>query len=256
MIPKIIHYCWLSDDPIPTKFKNYMDTWQKFLPDYQFIKWDFNRFDINSSVWVKEAFENKKYAFAADYIRLYALYTQGGFYLDMDVEVKKSLDSFLELSTCMCWQAGEDNGLEVAALGTERGCIWVKDCMKYYENKHFVNPDGTRNERPMPKIIEENILSNGYKLVTVQNPEEAATINNNSTIDIPVFTSDYFSPKNYDDLKIYSTANTVMIHHFAGSWIPDDVKMKMRHPKLFKYWYWLVYLPRYEWKTKVLRRNK
>lgn len=78
MIPKIIHYCWLSNDPIPQQLKDCMKTWKQVLPDYEWVKWDFTRFDINSSAWVKEAFENKKYAFAADYIRLYAIYTMGG----------------------------------------------------------------------------------------------------------------------------------------------------------------------------------
>ena len=96
-IPKIIHYCWLSENPVPEDMLRYMATWKEHLSDYEFIKWDFNRFDINSSVWVKEAFENKKYAFAADYIRFYALYHMGGIYLDSDVEVLKSFDDLLDL---------------------------------------------------------------------------------------------------------------------------------------------------------------
>ena len=74
MIPKIIHYCWLSNDPIPKDLQKYMKTWKEKLPDYEFMLWDFNRFNINSSIWVKQAFEAKKYAFACDYIRLYAVY--------------------------------------------------------------------------------------------------------------------------------------------------------------------------------------
>ena len=96
MIPKIIHYCWLSTDPVPQKLLDCMETWKKVLPDYQWVKWDLSRFDINSTVWTREAFQKKKYAFAADYIRLYAIYTMGGIYLDMDVEVVKSFDDFLD----------------------------------------------------------------------------------------------------------------------------------------------------------------
>ena len=67
MIPKIIHYCWLSDDPIPKSLQKYMSSWKKFLPDYEFIHWDFNRFDINS-LGYKESFrpanrEHGKYQF-------------------------------------------------------------------------------------------------------------------------------------------------------------------------------------------------
>ena len=72
MIPKIIHLCWLSGDPYPTEIKKCLDTWKKYLPDYEVWVWDTKRFDINSTIWTKQAFEAKKYAFAADYIRLYA----------------------------------------------------------------------------------------------------------------------------------------------------------------------------------------
>lgn len=62
MIPKIIHYCWLSDDPIPASLNRYMSTWKRILPDYEFMKWDFNRFPRGKSKWVDQAFDNKKYA--------------------------------------------------------------------------------------------------------------------------------------------------------------------------------------------------
>ena len=55
MIPKIIHYCWLSNDPIPSNIQHYMDSWKKYLPDYEFIHWNFDKFDKSSSRWVSEA---------------------------------------------------------------------------------------------------------------------------------------------------------------------------------------------------------
>ena len=66
------------------------------MPDYELKLWDTHNFDIeNSTPYVKEAFANRKWAFVADYIRLYALYTEGGIYLDSDVKVLKSFDGFL-----------------------------------------------------------------------------------------------------------------------------------------------------------------
>lgn len=96
MIPKIIHYCWLSGDPVPQNLQDYMATWKAKLPDYEFILWDRNRFDLHSSEWVRQAFEARKYAFAADYIRLYAVYHYGGIYMDMDIEVVKPFDELLD----------------------------------------------------------------------------------------------------------------------------------------------------------------
>src|SRR5690606_40794226 len=97
MIPKKIHFCWLSGDEYPDLIKKCVNTWKEKLPDYEFILWDTNRFDLDSNIWVKQAFETKKYAFAADYIRLYAVYNYGGIYLDTDVEVIKSFEDLLDL---------------------------------------------------------------------------------------------------------------------------------------------------------------
>ena len=98
MIPKIIHYIWLSNDKKPTHIKKCMETWSKRLPDYKIKCWSMKDFDIDSVPYVKEAVVSHKWAFAADYIRLYAMYTEGGFYFDSDVVVKKSFDNFLDKS--------------------------------------------------------------------------------------------------------------------------------------------------------------
>ena len=106
MIPKVIHFCWLSGDKYPSKIRYCINSWKEKLPDYEIRLWDLSRFDIDSSVWCKEAFEMKKYAFAADYIRCYALYKEGGIYLDSDVELLRSFDDLLHLP----YFIGEEQG--------------------------------------------------------------------------------------------------------------------------------------------------
>lgn len=96
MIPKIIHFCWLSDDPFPESIQKCMDTWKKFLPDYTIKRWSTKSFNLDSVPLAKQAFESKKYAFAADYIRAYALYIEGGIYLDSDVQINKDPHSIFE----------------------------------------------------------------------------------------------------------------------------------------------------------------
>lgn len=228
MIPKIIHYCWLSNDPIPSNLQNYMDSWKKYLPDYEFIHWNFDRFDKSSSRWVSEAFDNKKYAFAADYIRLYALYHYGGIYLDMDVEVLKSFNPFLQLKTMMGWQYGKGNGLEVAAFGVEQHSSWVKLCLDTYEGRPFVLPDGSWDiMQPLPLQIEKALLENGYDLVSVCSLEDAMKIDETSR-KIAIFPATLFSPKSFADGLIRTTADTYSIHHFAGSWLPFYTRWEMK----------------------------
>ena len=82
MIPKIIHFCWLSNDPYPKEIRQCMDSWEKVMPDYEIKLWNMETFDVSSApVYVQEAVKARKWAFAADYIRMYALYTEGGIYL-------------------------------------------------------------------------------------------------------------------------------------------------------------------------------
>ena len=74
---------------------NCINSWKKYLPDYEIIEWNEDNFDVNSNLYVKEAYENKKYAFVTDYVRLLVLYNYGGIYMDTDVEIIKNIDVFL-----------------------------------------------------------------------------------------------------------------------------------------------------------------
>lgn len=215
MIPKIIHYCWLSDEPIPDSIQYYINSWKKHLSDYEFILWNFKVFDKKSSKWVSQAFDNKKYAFAADYIRLYALYNYGGIYLDTDVEVLQSFNPFLKEKEFLSRET--TGGPEVAVLGVEKGSKWIKICLDRYKDRPFIKEDGSFDMIPLPQIVEETLHNNGYAFKDIQSFEEKSKLSIN---EIPILPSEYFSPKSYDTGKIYKTNKTVAIHHFNGSWLP------------------------------------
>ena len=183
MIPKIIHYCWLSDEPFPKKIRKCMETWKKTHPDYEIVRWSTKNFDINSIPYVKEAFEARKWAFAADYIRMYALYTQGGIYLDSDVILLKRFDDFLnnsffssmeyhptQIEKCGTMNYIDSNGkriadkyiegiqIQAAVMGAEKGNPFVKEVMDWYSDKHFVNEDGTIRTNVLSPYIMRELL--------------------------------------------------------------------------------------------------
>ena len=93
MIPKIIHYTWFSGDEMPQIVNECMASWERHLPDYEFRLWDMDAIKDIDAVFLREALSVKKWAYAADYVRLYALYHEGGIYLDTDVMVYKSFMS-------------------------------------------------------------------------------------------------------------------------------------------------------------------
>lgn len=226
MIPKIIHYCWLSGDLYPEKIQHCINSWKKTLPDYKFILWDTKRFPIDNSIWVKESFEAKKYAFAADYIRLYAVYNYGGIYLDCDVEVFKSFDSLLNLPYFIGNESFADR-VEVAAFGAEKGTSWIKECLQYYENRHFIQYDGKYDDIVMPDVI-FNILSPKYTFCNITSITEFSVDKKRFNI----FPKDWFCANvhlNKDDKNptYIISSSTYCVHHFANSWI------KMNSMKFF-----------------------
>ena len=88
-IPKVIHYCWFGGNPLPEMALKCIESWKKFLPDYEIKEWNEKNFDLNICEYVKEAYQAKKWAFVSDYARFWILYHEGGVYFDTDVEVIK-----------------------------------------------------------------------------------------------------------------------------------------------------------------------
>ena len=98
MIPKTIHYCWFGHGEMPQLAKDCIASWHRFMPDWNYKLWNEDNFDVNSTPYTKEAYEARKFAFVTDYVRLYALYTEGGVYMDTDVEALKPYDDLLNLT--------------------------------------------------------------------------------------------------------------------------------------------------------------
>lgn len=237
MIPKIIHYCWLSGDPYPEKIRKCMESWEKIIPDYKFILWDWNKCKEEKILipWVKEAFENKKYAFASDYIRLYAIYKYGGIYLDTDIEVIKPFDSLLHLPYFIGREAKGDR-VEIAAFGAEKNTEWIKICMEYYVNRNFLKKDGELDMRVMPDIIFERINPN----YIIKNISTINSFEHNNSI-FNQFPNDWFCANIYlnpNDQKptYFITNSTYCVHHFANSWLKMNKLEYIRH-KYKSYFY-------------------
>ncbi len=248
MIPKIIHYCWLSNDPIPTSLQEYMKSWKKFLPDYEFMLWNLDRFDKTSSIWVQEAFKKKKYAFAADYIRLYAVYNYGGFYLDMDVEVLKPFNDLLNLKSAVCWQ-DEQDGFEAACFGAEKGSPWIKECLNYYKNRHFILPDGKLDLKPLPNIMEDTLRAKGYSIENIFSIGECLKKEKNNAL--MVLSNTFFSPKSYQTGIITKTEQTYSIHHFAASWVNKYDNLPL-YAKIWKF----LHLPDTNIRERFFKKKK
>ena len=151
MIHKILHYCWFGRGQMGPVALKCMESWKKYCPDYQIKVWNEDNFDIGQNTFVKEAYEEKKWAFVTDYVRLYALYTEGGIYLDSDIELLKNLDDLLSLGGVVT--SYQDCTIPAAIMLAEKGNVWLQDLLSYYDNRHFRLPDGTLDIMENDKII-------------------------------------------------------------------------------------------------------
>ena len=158
MIPKVIHYCWFSEESIPDNIQKCIDSWQTVMSGYEIRCWDSHSFDFDSVPFVREAYSRRKWAFMADYVRLYAIFNEGGIYLDSDVRVLKSFDTFLESKFFIGTEIGDavhntDICIDGAIFGAEKGHSFLERCLRLYEDMHFINEDGTLNNIPQPRVI-------------------------------------------------------------------------------------------------------
>ena len=227
MIPKIIHLCWMSGDPFPSDIQKCIDSWKRILPDYEIWLWDTKRFDLSTSVWVTEAYDKKKYAFCADYIRMYALFNYGGVYLDSDVEVLRSFNDLLTLPYFIGYESKQY--FEAAVIGAEKGNPFIGDVLAYYKDRHFVKENGSLDIQIMPEVM-MNVTNSKWKRVLIN---EISDFINDPTI-INVFPYDWFSPidSTWKRYVLRVSKNTYCIHHFASAWVDWRVKLLV---KIFGY---------------------
>lgn len=223
MIPKIIHYCWFGRNPLPTLAKKCIESWKRFLPDYEIKEWNEDNFDLDLYPYAREAYEHKKYAFVTDIVRLYALYLEGGIYMDTDVEVVKPLDKFLSHTAFSGFESAVS--IPTGIMASEAGGKWVGDNLRYYDHHRFVLPDGSLDMTTNVAIITEYMLPYGFR-------------RDNTWQDFPnlitLYPSEYFCPISSQGSEIHFTENTHTIHHFSGSWLPASTRRRMRLSRFFR----------------------
>jgi len=231
MIPKKIHFCWLSGDNLPYNIIKCMNSWKEIMPDYEIICWDKKKFEVESVQFVNEACLQKKWAFASDYIRLYAIYKEGGIYLDSDVLIKKKFDPLLgyDFFTAveyhpLIFEQGnskqylnedgtskypftpiEGFGIQAAVLGGIKGHPFLKDCMDYYRHKRFLHDEGIVTEQ----LIVPNIYSITAEKYGFKYKDNVQLLKGNMLVLPSVF---------FAGTPLLASKESFAIHYGVGSW--------------------------------------
>ena len=215
MIPKIIHYCWFGRNPKPKLAEKCIKSWKKYCPEYEIIEWNEDNYDLSSApLYVRQAYEAKRWAFVTDYIRLQVIYEHGGIYLDTDVELRKSLDPLLVHQAYFGFE-DEKNINTGHGFGSVKGLPLLKDIMEDYEGISFLREDGSADLEPCTSRNTRVFLMHGLK----QNNTEQMLPG-----DVLILTSDYFCPIDFSTNVRRMTDNTYSIHWFGVSWQTEEEK--------------------------------
>ena len=219
MIPKTIHYCWFGGNPLPPLAVKCIKSWKKHCPDFEIIEWNESNFDIASApLYVRQAFEAKKWAFVTDYVRLYALTSFGGIYMDTDVEVVKPLNPFLNHAAFSGFES--ETTIPTGIMACEKGFPLFTELMRYYDGARFLKDDGTFN-----------VVTNVEIITKLLRPKGLNQNNQYQVIDgFALYPNDYFCPLDYLSGKLKKTKRTVTIHWFNGSWkTPEQKKLRKQY---------------------------
>lgn len=215
-IPKTIHYCWFGDAPLGDEEKKCIESWRKFLPDYEIRRWDESNFDFNVCDYSAEAYEAEKWAFVSDYARFAILYELGGLYFDTDVEIIRPLDDIIGAGPFMGFErdADSERGLAVApglGLAAEPGLEIYGEILAAYHRCHFLGKDGKQDLTTVVSRVTDILKSHG--LNEIRGIQHVCGIN--------IYPAEYFNPKDYLTGAINVTENTRAIHHFSMSWLSE-----------------------------------
>ncbi len=194
-----------------------IQSWREHFPGWTIKCWGADSFDFDSVPFVKEAIEKKKWAFASDYIRLYALFTEGGVYLDSDVQAWDSINDWLgyDFFTGIEMRDKEHTQIypEAAIMGSVQGHPIVAETMSHYQRRYFVKEDGTLDMTPIPTIMLPVLEAYGWIRKDV-----TQVIGQNCVI----FSTDIIANTNCERTR------TVRLYHLNNrSWIPLTLKEKV-----------------------------
>ncbi|EIJ40173.1 mannosyltransferase OCH1-like enzyme [Galbibacter orientalis DSM 19592] len=208
MIPKKIHYCWYGNGIQNDTIKKCISSWKEKMPEYEIKRWDESNTPFEKLPFLQKLYDQKKWSFITDYIRLYSIYTEGGIYLDTDIEMVKTFDSFLNEKAFIGFQGKFENEkfpINSAVLGAQAKNEFILDCIKETERKQRTQFNAMGGP-PIASYILKNYGLETYK--------------NQHIKDVLVVTSEYFYPFSWQE-KFYPecvTNNTICIHWWEDSW--------------------------------------
>ena len=223
MKEKYIHYCWFGGKPLPKLAKKCLKSWKKYLPGFRIIRWDESNVDLDECPFIRGAYDNRKWAFVADYARTKALYEYGGIYFDTDMLLTKNIDNLLENSTFL---GVEESGMVATGVWWEnaRHSYFAKKMLDFYKSQKEFNTNNLF-KYSIPRVMTKLLFDEGFE----NNVDHIQNLKHNITI----YPRDYFYPMSFDFKHNFFTDNTCMIHYYDASWFSGKQKLYIKLKRIF-----------------------
>lgn len=254
MIPKIIHYVWMGGAALPPLEEKCVASWKEHMPDWEYMRWDETNFDIAAApLYVRQAYEARKFAFVSDYVRLWALEKFGGLYMDVDFEVYRPFDDLMDKYAAFAgYEGSKRKPVMQGVIASEPHGAWVRDMLSTYESRTFINPDGSLDMTPNTGYFTDRLEAQGFVADGVEKDVFLSTDKKlkiedcklgTGTFLLHVFPVHYFCPVLTTGENV-RTEETYCEHKGESSWAQQTWKgriMKILTPK---------------WKTRLIKLKR
>ena len=212
------------------------------------MRWDESNFDISSApLYVRQAYETRKFAFVSDYVRLWALEQYGGLYMDVDFEVYRPFDELMNKYPAFAGYEGSKwMPVMQGVIASEAHGAWVTDMLRTYNTRVFIKEDGSLDMTPNTTFFSDRLESQGFIADGVE--KDVYTIHQTPYTEdkiflLHVFPVHYFCPvlTTGEDVR---TEETYCEHKGESSWAKKGWKAKVMRflsPK---------------WKTRIIKMKR
>ena len=216
MIPTVIHYCWFGRKALPPLATKCIESWKRYLPDYEIKEWNEDNFDVNVIPYTQEAYASKKYAFVSDYARFWILYNFGGIYFDTDVEIIEPINDIIEIGPFMGCERDVREALKEETMVSVNPGLGMGITVNHEICKKMMNIYAGLD---FPTECDKGKTIVHYTTNLLM--EEGLMVNEGTQVidGIYIYPKAYFCPYNHITGRIHTTPKTKTIHHYSGSWM-------------------------------------
>lgn len=216
MIPKTLHYCWFGNGKKPKDFEKYRASWERCLPGFEIIEWNEHNYDYRKSSYMIEAYDARKYAYVSDFARCDILNSNGGLYVDTDVEMLQVLPSSL-------LQEEAFGGREYTGQ-VNMGLIWGSERAHPFLARMLESYEGDNFEIAASWQSYYTVVQRAMDILRMEGLHEDDIEEN--TFGVHIFPSEVFCAYDAKRRAPRITENTISVHHYDASWLSPYEKAR------------------------------